>query len=102
MSDHSRSAIPREQTMPGAINPSMEARPWLRGTVLAVAVFATCWTASVMYWRASASMPSGMAIGQLLLGLPAAILLALWLGNKMLLARSGAAAAPPAMPAAAG
>jgi hypothetical protein len=83
-------------------NPLRAARPWLGTTVAAVAVFATCWTASVMYWRSSGSTPSGMAIGQLLLGLPAAILLALWLGKKTLDARAGAPAAQPAsLPAAA-
>ncbi|MET0855817.1 MAG: hypothetical protein ABWY27_03620, partial [Telluria sp.] len=56
------------------------ARAWLGATVISIAVFASCWTASVVYWRASGSDPSGMALGQLLLGLPAAILLALWLG----------------------
>jgi hypothetical protein len=78
------------------------ARPWLVNTVVAVAVFAACWSASVMYWRTSGSTPSGMVIGQLLLGLPAAIVLALWLGKKTLFARSGpAAAASAAAPAAA-
>jgi hypothetical protein len=67
-------------------------RPWLVNSVVAVAVFATCWTASVVYWRSSGSTPSGMAIGQLLLGLPTAIVLVLWLGKKAMLARSGAAA----------
>lgn len=46
-----------------------------RAAVVAIAVFATCWTASLLYWRASGGTPSGMAVGQLLLGLPAAILL---------------------------
>ncbi len=76
--------------------PQRAARPWLLNTVVAVAVFATCWSASVVYWRASGSTPSGMAIGQLLLGLPAAIVLALWLAKKTLLARSDAAAAQSA------
>ena len=72
------------------------ARPWLGGAALAVAVFATCWTASLAYWRASGSTPSGMAVGQLLLGLPAAILLAAWLGRSALRARSGTAVLQPA------
>jgi hypothetical protein len=72
------------------------ARPWLGATVVAIAVFATCWTASVVYWRTSGSMPSGMVIGQLLLALPAAILLGLWLGRNAVQARAGAAAVQPA------
>jgi hypothetical protein len=70
------------------------ARAWLAATVVTIAVFAGCWTASVVYWRSSGSTPSGMAIGQLLLGLPVAILLALWLGRKALQARGGPAAQP--------
>ncbi|HEU4372229.1 MAG TPA: hypothetical protein VFS02_01995 [Telluria sp.] len=80
------------------------ARPWLGAAVVAIAVFATCWTASVVYWRASGSTPSGMAVGQLLLGLPVAILLAAWLGRTALQARAAPAATQPAaaaLPAAA-
>jgi hypothetical protein len=82
-------------------NPLRSAPAWAGTTLLAVAVFATCWTGSVLYWRASGSMPSGMAVGQLLLALPAAILLALWLGNNALRARARAAAPPAAAPVAA-
>lgn len=78
-------------------NTPRAARPWLGITIAAVAVFGTCWSASIAYWRAAGSTPSGMAIGSLLLGLPAALVLALWLGSKALPARSGAKpAAPPA------
>ncbi|MET0858551.1 MAG: hypothetical protein ABWY27_17515 [Telluria sp.] len=70
------------------------ARAWLGATVISIAVFAGCWTASVVYWRSSGNTPSGIALGQLLLGLPAAILLALWLGKKALQARAGAPAQP--------
>lgn len=72
------------------------ARPWLGAAVVAIAVFATCWTASVLYWRASGSTPSGLVVGQLLLGLPAAILLALWLGRSTIQARAAPAPAQPA------
>lgn len=80
-------------------NPLRSAPAWAGTTLLALAVFATCWTGSVLYWRASGSMPSGMAAGQLLLALPAAILLALWLGNNALRTRAEAAAPPVAAPA---
>lgn len=66
-------------------------RAWLGATVVAIAVFAGCWSASVLYWRSAGGSPSGIEIGQLLLGLPAAILLALWLGRNALKARAGAA-----------
>lgn len=82
-------------------NPLRSTPAWAGATLLAVAVFATCWTGSVLYWRASGSTPSGMAIGQLLLALPAAILLALWLGNNALRSRAAPAAPPAAAPAAA-
>jgi hypothetical protein len=72
------------------------ARPRLGAAVVAIAVFATCWTASVLYWRAAGSTPSGMAVGQLLLGLPAAILLAVWLGRNAIQARAAPAALQPA------
>ncbi|MES2756710.1 MAG: hypothetical protein V4693_04990 [Pseudomonadota bacterium] len=79
-------------------NPLRSAPSWVGNSLLAVGVFAVCWTASVVYWRTSGSTPSGMAIGQLLLGVPVAILLALWLGNNLLRARAAApaAATPPA------
>jgi hypothetical protein len=67
------------------------ARLWLASAVVVMAVFAACWSASVWYWRSSASAPSAIAIGQLLLGLPVAILLAIWLGRKAFLARPEAA-----------
>ncbi|MDB5906507.1 MAG: hypothetical protein JWP34_621 [Massilia sp.] len=77
------------------------ARAWIGATVMSIAVFAGCWTASVLYWRTSGAAPSDMAIGQLLLGLPAAILLALWLGKKALEKRVDARASQPAGHAAA-
>ena len=80
-------------------NSPRAARPWLGIAIAAGAVFGACWTASIAYWRASGSTPSGMAIGSLLLGLPAAIVLALWLAKKTLPARS--AAEPATLPAAA-
>lgn len=92
MSDHSRLEISPEP----AVSETTLPRPWLGAAVVAIAVFATCWTACVVYWRASGSAPSGMAVGQFLLALPAAILLALWLGRNALQARAGAVAAQPA------
>ena len=89
--------------MPGASltvdSPLPAARPWLGATVLAVAVFAACWAGAMIYWRTAGGTPSALAAGQLLLGLPAAILLALWIGKSALSARSSATAV--AQPAAA-
>ncbi|MET0856940.1 MAG: hypothetical protein ABWY27_09330, partial [Telluria sp.] len=82
-------------------NPLRSAPSWVGNSLVAVAVFAACWTASVIYWRSSAGTPSGMAVGQLLLGLPAAILLALWLGKNAMSARANARAMPAQQPAAA-
>lgn len=83
-------------------NPQPAPRAWLGATLITVAVFAACWTAAVLYWRSSGVEPSGMVIGQLMLGLPAAILLAAWLGKNALKARADAArpAAQSAAPAA--
>jgi hypothetical protein len=88
VSDYFWPDIPPESAMPGAfIRP---ARIWLASTLVVMTVFAACWSASVWYWRSSDSAPSAIAIGQLLIGLPVAILLAIWLGRKALLARAGA------------
>ena len=77
------------------------ARPWLGAAVVVIAVFAACWTASVLYWRAAGSTPSAIAVGQLLLGLPAAILLTVWLGRNAVQSRATPAALQPAAAAAA-
>lgn len=91
--------------MPGASltvdSPLPAARPWLGATVLAIAVFALCWAGAMIYWRATSSAPSALAAGQLLLGLPSAALLALWMGKSALSAHSSASAvAQPAVVAA--
>jgi hypothetical protein len=69
-------------------------RPWLGATALGVAVVAACWLGAMLYWRASGGAPSGMAMAQLLVALPAGVLLSLWMGKSALSARAGTATAP--------
>jgi hypothetical protein len=69
-------------------------RAWFGATVLGVAVVAACWLGAMLYWRAAGGTPSGMAIAQLLVALPAGMLLSLWMGKSALSARAGTATAP--------
>jgi hypothetical protein len=90
----------RSSNMPGAsltvdtsLPPSTR-RPWLGATALGVAVVAACWLGAILYWRASGSTPSGMAMAQLLVALPAGVLLSVWMGKSALSARAGTVTAP--------
>lgn len=72
-------------------------RAWLRRCLLVLAVFALCWGGAIWYWRASTRVPTAGDLAGAMLVLPLSLLLAFWLGKK-LLARL---AAGPAMAAAA-
>lgn len=76
-------------------------RPWLRRSLLILAVFALCWGGAIWYWRSSTRMPSTGDLAGSMLALPLALLACWWLGRK-LLARLAAPAAPPALAEAAG
>jgi hypothetical protein len=71
-------------------------RPWLRRSLLIVAVFALCWGGAIWYWRTSTRMPSTGDLAGSMLALPLVLLASWWLGKK-LLARLAAPAAPPAL-----
>ncbi|MCX7289921.1 MAG: hypothetical protein NTY28_02165, partial [Janthinobacterium sp.] len=68
-----------------------------RRCLLVLAVFALCWGGAIWYWRASTRVPTAGDLAGAMLVLPLSLLLAFWLGKK-LLARL---AAGPAMAAAA-
>ena len=76
-------------------------RPWLRRSLLILAVFALCWGGAIWYWRSSTRMPSTGDLAGSMLALPLALLTCWWLGKK-LLARLAAPAAAPALADAAG
>ncbi len=69
-------------------------RPWLRRSLLILAVFALCWGGAIWYWRTSTRMPSTGDLAGSMLALPLGLLTAWWLGKKML----ARLAAPPAAP----
>ena len=71
-------------------------RPWLRRSLLILAVFALCWGGAIWYWRTSTRMPSTGDLAGSMLALPLALLISWWLGKK-LLARLAAPAAVPAL-----
>ncbi|MDN2712302.1 hypothetical protein O0880_23005 [Janthinobacterium sp. SUN118] len=71
-------------------------RAWLRRCLLVLAVFALCWGGAIWYWRAGTRVPTAGDLAGAMLLLPLSLLLAFWLGKK-LLARL---AARPAMAAA--
>lgn len=71
-------------------------RPWLRRSLLILAVFALCWGGAIWYWRTSTRMPSTGDLAGSMLALPLGLLTAWWLGRK-LLAKLAAPAAAPAL-----
>lgn len=78
------------------------ARNLAADSAIALAVCCGCWFASVAYLRSTPNPPTGIAIGALLIAVPAALLCALWVGRNALRARAAApAAATAAVPVAA-
>ncbi|CAM3222304.1 hypothetical protein [Janthinobacterium lividum] len=71
-------------------------RPWLRRSLLILAVFALCWGGAIWYWRTSTRMPSTGDLAGSMLALPLALLISWWLGKK-LVTRLAAPAAVPAL-----
>ncbi len=73
-------------------------RDWMKKALLIVLVFALSWGGAVWYWRATNRMPSTEDLILFLLVLPLVLLLAVWLGAKLV---AMIAAAPVAAAAAA-
>ena len=85
-------------------------RTWMKKTLLIVLVFGLAWGGAVWYWRATNRMPSTEDLVLFLLVLPLVLLLAIWLGAKLVAliaaapaaavagAQPGAGAAPPPPP----
>jgi hypothetical protein len=68
-------------------------RRWLGRGALVALVFALCWGGAVWYWRATNRMPAAGDLALYLLILPVGLLLAVWLGRRLV---AVAAAAPVA------
>jgi hypothetical protein len=79
-------------------NPALIARErvipaWLKSGFLATLVIVACWGSAIAYWRAAGANP---ATGELLLslfGLPACLLLAFFIGRKLIARPAGVPAA---------
>ncbi|PWF39412.1 hypothetical protein [Massilia glaciei] len=75
-------------------------RGWLGRTLPAAAVVGLCWGGAIWYWRATNRAPSTSDLVSFLLVLPPLVLLALWLGRKLIsLQAAPAMAVPAAQPA---
>lgn len=70
-------------------------RDWLKASLLGTGVFGASWTGAVTYWRAGNRMPSTLDLVGWMLVLPLSLLFAIWLGRRILAARSEASAATP-------
>jgi hypothetical protein len=76
-------------------------RNWMKKALLAVVVFALCWGGAVWYWRATNRMPSTEDLLLYMVALPLLVLLAIWLGAKLVaLIAAAPAAAVATSPAA--
>ncbi|MGZ8293759.1 MAG: hypothetical protein ACXWVG_12000, partial [Telluria sp.] len=56
----------------------------LKSGLIALPFFGACWGGAIWYWRASDRMPATSDIVLYLLALPLGLLLALWLGRKLI------------------
>ena len=59
-------------------------RNWMKKTLLIALVFGLAWGGAVWYWRATNRMPSTEDLVLFLLVLPLVLLLAIWLGAKLI------------------
>ena len=66
-------------------------RSWIKSTLAVLLLFGVCWTGAIWYWRDTNRMPSTADLLIFMLAVPFALLLAVWLGRKLL---ALAAAAP--------
>jgi len=74
----------------------------LKGGLVAATVLAACWGGAIWYWRGADVTPGTVELALALLVLPLALVGSLWIGRKLIVARSAApAAAAGSKPAAA-
>jgi hypothetical protein len=80
--------MPTESLASGRLMPG-----WLKGGLLAILVFGVCWGGAILYWRSSDRTPANSDLALYLLALPSGLLLAFWLGRKLIALRPAAPAA---------
>ncbi|KGF79930.1 hypothetical protein IA69_21125 [Massilia sp. JS1662] len=61
---------------------------WIKQALTAVAVFVACWGGAIVWWRVGARVPAASEWMLLLFGLPAAVLVAGFVGHKWITKRS--------------
>lgn len=66
---------------------------WIGKSALGALLFGSCWAAAIWYWRATNRMPATLDLVLYLLVLPLAVLLAFWLGARLLAPMAAAPAA---------
>ena len=71
---------------------------WLKKSLLVAVVCALCWGGAVWYWSATKRMPATEDVVLLLVVLPLAVLLAYWLGSRLLAMVAAAPVAAAAQP----
>lgn len=76
-------------------------RAWMNSALRVLAAFGASWGGAVWYWRANARMPSNAELLAGLVVLPLALLLAFWLGRRLMAPATTAAPAPDAQAASA-
>lgn len=76
-------------------------RGWIKGALFASLVFGASWIGAVSYWRASNRMPSTLDLFAWMAALPLGLLLAVWIGRRVVASRATPAASAPALDAAA-
>ena len=81
-------------------SPPRQLPGWLKNTVFAAGILALCWGGAIVYWRTSANTPATTDLLLVLLAAPLCLLGAVWLGKKVVVARSKAAPATAPTPAA--
>lgn len=74
------------------VSPPRPLPGWLKNTLLAASVVALCWGAAIAYWRSAEIAPGTGELALVLLAAPVTLLLAFWVGKKLVLARPAAAA----------
>jgi hypothetical protein len=71
-------------------------RTWIKVSLLILLVFGICWGGAIWYWSETNRMPATEDLVLYLIVLPLGLLLAFWLGKKLIAAIAAAPAVAPA------
>jgi hypothetical protein len=77
-----------------AIGASRPLPDWLKGALLAGCIYFACWAGAITWWRMNRSAPAGGELALFLLGLPSLLVLAFFVGQRLLGQRMTAPAVP--------